>query len=124
MNAMYELREMLCKELDEITMKGGLNGGDLDAVDKLTHSIKSIDTILAMQDSGNYNNSGYMRGGYNRTYSARQRDSRGRYMTGYRNYRDGGKEHVTNMLHDMMNDTQDENIRHAIGSAISQIEQG
>lgn len=124
MNAMHDLRDMLCKELDEITMKGGLNGGDLDAVDKLTHSIKSIDTIMAMQESGSYNNGGYMRNGYNRSYSARQRDSRGRYMTGYRNYRDGGKEHMMDMLHDMMNDAQDENIRRAIGSAISQIEQG
>lgn len=133
MKAMEDLRDMLCKELDEITMKGGLTAGDLDAVDKLTHSIKSIDTIMAMESSEKYSNGGNMNGGYmdnngyNRSYSARgrnaRRDSRGRYMTGYRTYRDGEKDHYVQMLHDMMEDAPDEKTRQAIHSAISQIEQ-
>lgn len=72
MHKMEELREMLCEELDKITKKGELSAGSLDVVDKLTHSIKSIDTIIAMEDSGY--SSDYMRGN-----SYAKRDSMGRY---------------------------------------------
>ena len=135
MKAMEDLREMLCKELEEITMKGGLTAGDLDAVDKLTHSIKSIDTIMAMEGSESYSNSGYMHdgyydgGNYNRNYSARgrgsyaRRDSRGRYMENSRMYRDSGKTRMVQMLHEMMEDAPDEKTRRAIDTAISQMEQ-
>ena len=77
MQKMEELREMLCEELDKITKKGELSTGSLDVIDKLTHSIKSIDTIMAMEDAGYSNESGYSyaRG---RGRNAR-RDSMGRY---------------------------------------------
>ena len=41
---MYDLRnlrEMLCKELDEIADKREMSAGDLDAIQKLTSSIKN-----------------------------------------------------------------------------------
>lgn len=41
---MYDLRnlrEMLCKELDEISDKREMSAGDLDAIQKLTSSIKN-----------------------------------------------------------------------------------
>ena len=89
MHKLEELKEMLMKELEECTKKG-LSASSLDIIDKLTHSIKSIDTIMAMddysQDSGN---------SYRRSYR-RGRDSMGRYTEGgmssrYRdNYRDDG----------------------------------
>ena len=47
---MEKLRDMLCDELDEITRKGELSDRSLDEIDKLTHSIKSIDAIMAMED--------------------------------------------------------------------------
>ena len=90
MHKMEELREMLCAELEKITKKGELSAGSLDVIDKLTHSIKSIDTIMAMEDSG-YSNEypySYARG---RGRNAR-RDSMGRYSrdndSSY-NYMDG-----------------------------------
>ena len=43
---------MLCDELDEIAKKGQLTMDSLDVVDMITHSIKSIDTILAMEEAG------------------------------------------------------------------------
>ena len=46
---MHRLREMLMRELVEMTNRGDISTSSLDAIDKLTHSIKSIDTILAMQ---------------------------------------------------------------------------
>ena len=86
MQNMEELRDMLCEELDKITKKGELSAGSLDIVDKLTHSIKSIDTIMAMDDAG-YSNAGgysYARG----RGSNAKRDSMGRYSS--RNMYDGG----------------------------------
>lgn len=61
MHAMEELRGMLCEELEKITHQGELSAGSLEAVDKLTHSIKSIDTITAMEDAG-YSNDWYDNG--------------------------------------------------------------
>lgn len=79
---MEELRKMLCAELEKITKKGELSAGSLDVVDKLTHSIKSIDTIMAMEDAGYSNESGY-------SY-ARRRDSMGRYSRNDGSYGRGG----------------------------------
>ncbi len=79
---LYELRDMLMDELEKITSKGELTAGSLETVDKLTHSIKSIDTICAMEEAGgdySYNDGGssYARG---RGRNA-NRDSRGRYSS-------------------------------------------
>ena len=88
MKGMEELRDMLCDELDNITAQGEITTGSLDIIDKLTHSIKSIDTIMAMEESG-YSNDGRMmryddgysrRGSYARGRGRNaRRDSRGRY---------------------------------------------
>ena len=76
MHKMEELKEMLCEELDKITKKGELSAGSLDVIDKLTHSIKSIETIMAMNDYSGDNYS-YARG----RGSNANRDSRGRYSS-------------------------------------------
>lgn len=83
MHKMYELREMLCEELDKITKKGELSAGSLDVVDKLTHSIKSIDTIMAMEDAGYSSDDYSMRGSsYARGRGINaKRDSMGRYSS-------------------------------------------
>lgn len=140
--SMHELREMLCKELDELTRKGELSAGGLDTVDKLTHSIKSIDTIVAMEES-NYgdcydSDSSYARG---RTSNVR-RDSMGRYSrnTGrysrrYHDMRggggidggysmDGAKEEMVEELHEMLDDAPNEQIRGAIHNLINKINEG
>lgn len=70
MHKMEELREKLVKELEELSSKGEMSMGSLDAIDKLTHSIKSIDTILAMKG---YSGDRYS---YDNSY---KRDSMGRY---------------------------------------------
>lgn len=77
MQAMDELREMLCKELDEISRKGELGAGDLDIVHKLTDTIKNIDKIEMLGDDG-YSRDGAweadMRGTYGRgnSYASRR----------------------------------------------------
>lgn len=101
MKQMEDLRDMLCDELKNITEQGDITQGSLDIIDKLTHSIKSIDTIMAMEEANYSNNRGYSRyDGYSRrgsydsyddSYRRRNsyargrgnsRDSQGRYSNG------------------------------------------
>lgn len=82
MHKLDELREMLMAELEKCSDKGELSAGSLEVIDKLSHAIKSIDTIVAMEDSGYSNNYSYARG---RGRNAR-RDSMGRYSSGGGSY--------------------------------------
>ena len=63
MQMYYDLKKMLCKELDTITYnsKNGRieNEHDLDIIDKLTHSIKSLETVIAMKEAQEEGESGY-----------------------------------------------------------------
>ena len=114
MHKMEELKEMLCDELEEITAKGQLTAGDLDTVDKLTHSIKSIDTIMAMDG---YSNTYYRDGN---SY-ARRRDRMGRYSRGgNRNY-SYGKEDMMQELRELMEDAETEQERKAISRCINEM---
>jgi hypothetical protein len=105
---MEELKSMLMDELEEVTEKGKLTAGDLDTVDKLTHSIKSIETILAMK-------------GYSYDYPSyygRKRDSMGRYSRNY-SY---GKESIMHSLREMMNDAENDKEREAIRKCMDEID--
>ena len=101
MRYLYEIKDMLCRELEEISRRGEIGGSkELEAIDKLTHSIKSIETILAMQEAGYSNEGSYRGGSYDgRSYDGgdggsyargrgQRRDSRGRFMSN--SYDDGG----------------------------------
>lgn len=114
MKSMYDLRDMLCKELEEITRKGELGAGDLDIVHKLTDTIKNIDKIEAMGEDG---------------YSSRldEHDMRGRsrrgthYVRG-RYFRDGGIDNMKRQLQEMLDNADDESIRRAIQRCMDTIE--
>lgn len=76
MESLMKLRDMLMDELDHCAEKEQLSTNSLYTVDKLTHAVKSIDTILAMEDAGYSNDDySYARG---RRGNVR-RDSMGRY---------------------------------------------
>lgn len=134
MKKMEEIREMLCEELDKIAERGEISASSLDMVDKLTHSIKSIDTIMAMNGYSNdyrymegdndrsYERGGnsYARGG-NRGGGSRRRDSMGRYSRDHYSYNDH-KEHVIRQLEDMMEDA-DAGTKAAIKKAIHSLEE-
>lgn len=75
MHKMMELRDMLCEELEKFTDVDKLSASHIELVDKLTHSIKSIDTIMAMDG---YSSENYSRDNYS-SARGRRRDSRGRY---------------------------------------------
>ena len=89
---LYDLREMLCEELDEYNRdaKNGLNERTLDTVHKLTDTIKNIDKIMMLEDC-DYSRAGEweadMRGNYGRTENYNRGNSyanRGRhYVRGH-----------------------------------------
>lgn len=103
MNKLYDLKEMLCEELEEYGTKDKLDMGGLEIVDKLAHAVKNIDKIIESENyserdsyrdsygyEGGYGNRGsYRRGSYGyegesyrrgRGRNAR-RDSMGRYAS-------------------------------------------
>ena len=128
---MYDLRnlrEMLCKELDEIADKREMSAGDLDAIQKLTSSIKNTYKIEMAEDGG-YSRDGEweadMRGTYGRGSSYRL------WNEVYCYIRSGVlvnlimKPLVKNMraqLEDMMRDADDDKTRDAIRRCMEQIE--
>lgn len=98
---------MLENELMTTADHGSLSMDKLKVIDMITHSIKSIDTILAMRESG-YSN-GYDRGnsyryGYDRRYS-----------------RDDGRANMMDRLNDMLRDASTDKEREAIRRCIDQM---
>lgn len=82
-NDLYDLCEIVTRAIAEANEKlmhsgGGLNGSDADYIDKLTHTLKSIKTTIAMEEAQGE------RGGWN-SY----RDGGGSYRGGS-SYREGG----------------------------------
>lgn len=137
MHELYELKEMLCKELEEYGKKGELTTGSLDVVDKLAHTVKNLTKIIEAYDeegeySGNYMYEGgqgrggsYARGGNRgggsyargRGRNAR-RDSMGRYSSeGYSR----ASEEVVDQLRDLMEDVP-ENMKYEVRKLISKME--
>lgn len=129
MRTYEDLRDMLCKELEEIAEKGELSAGGLDTLHKLTDTIKNIDKIEVLEDVG-YSNDGdweaEMRGNYGRGYfrdgnrggqdgyssrRGQRRDGRGRYSRDGRYSRGGDMMEYVDM---MMDEAPDERTREMI----------
>jgi len=93
MQELYDLKDMLCKELKEYGTKGELTAGSLDVVDKLTHAMKNLDKVIeAYEEEGEYSSASYPdgMGGSNRGYSRegnRGGSYRGSYARGRMNAR-------------------------------------
>lgn len=133
--AMYELRNMLCEELDELARKGDLGAGDLEIAHKLTDTIKNIDKIEMMEDDGYSRDGDYLRDGdYSRGGDWRA-DMRGTYGRGSSYARRGthyvrghysradSMEHLHEQINDMMRETDDERVKEALRRAASLMEE-
>ncbi len=137
MEYMHELKEKLCDELEEIARKGEFSAGDLEAVHKLTDTIKNLDKIEMLEDGG-YSQAGdweiegraYNRGS---SYARRKRDSMGRYSRDGRmmrgGYRDGrmysradAKEDMMDQMEALMEQAGSEKEREAIRRCMNQLE--
>lgn len=132
-NDLYEMCETISNEITEANEKirnagGKLTAGDVDYIDKLTHSLKSIKaTIAMMEDDPMYSNRGsyadnYRGGSYRsgrssmyrgRSY-APKRDSMGRYSS------DDG---MISELRELMDTAPNETVKRDIQRLMDKIEQ-
>ena len=144
-----ELCEKISDEISDANKKlnnngGAMTAGDVEYIDKLTHTLKSIKTVLAMSEYDDYSQAGnsnesYARGGRGgnsnrggsyesyeggmsnargRGRNAR-RDSRGRYSSEYSR----GKEELTEQLYELMEQAPDEHTRKEFERFIQKMEQ-
>lgn len=83
MKHLEKLKEALCEELDKFGKSGDITVNSLDKIHRLTDTIKNIDKIMALEDSGyseEYMGDGMMHGNsYARGRRYAKRDSMGRY---------------------------------------------
>lgn len=124
MHKLYELKDMLCEELEAYGSKNKLDTGSLDMVDKLAHAIKNIDKIIECKEDEEYSNANgmgtrdgrgsYYDGSYARGRNAR-RDSMGRYSR--EGYSRGGDFHME--LEELMKDAPNERVRQKLQSIMS-----
>lgn len=137
MGVRYEDLEEMCENLgdklaeanDRVrSANGDLTGGDLEYVDKLSHSIKSLKTTMAMMDAeGGYSHDGYNNGysGYmydgNTRARGRRRDGMGRYTSNYRSYSRGGDD-FADELRGLMSMAPDEKTRQDLQKMLSKME--
>ena len=76
-NDLYELRDIVAEEAhtakEKIKAAGGMSGGDYDIVDKITHTMKSLDCCIEKEEEKDDGYSGRMYpdgiGGSYRSYS-------------------------------------------------------
>ena len=139
MDELYKLKEMLSDELEAYGKKGDLSSGTLEVVDKLSHALKSITTIIAMEEAeGGNSEAGYGGmyprmyrdgyGSYNRygrgsSYAGRRnarRDSNGRYSREY-GY-SGAVDEMVDQLNDMMQEAPNDQVKQDIQRLITKME--
>ena len=128
MEKLYDLKDKLCEELEEIARKPDMGPGDLELIHKLTDTIKNIGKIEMLEEEGGYSqedgrDDGYGRGmsyargsgGYHRGGRNTRRDSRGRYS------RDDGRSAMMEHLEMALNSASDQD-RETIKRFIRQLE--
>lgn len=99
MYAMDDLKEMLCRELDEIAEKQELSAGDLDAVQKLTDAIKNLYKIEMLDEDG-YSRDGEWRADMRGTYGKGNSYKRHYVKAHYSRDNDRIVERLERIMHD------------------------
>ena len=123
MHKLYELKDMLCEELESYGSKDKLDVGGLEIVDKLAHAIKNIDKIIECEEgySNMYDDMSHesRRGGRNQYGSYARGRRHGSYaMDGY-----SRTEGVVEQLRGLMEDVSDPRSRQEIQRIITKMEQ-
>ena len=120
------LCDMISDKIAEKTRKiqsNGMTDGDLDTIEKLTHSLASIKKIMAFMDdeeySGNYPDSYRMayRGSYRG--GSYKRDRMGRY-SGERGY---SRNDLADKMRDLMRDAPDDRTRQEMQRLLDKLEE-
>lgn len=124
MKALYDLKDKLCAELDEIAAKPNMSTGDLETVHKLTDTIKNIDKIIKLEDESGYSRAGgwETRGTYGYPYDERGSSymRRGEHYVRGHYSRDDARQHMITELQDMLR-TADGQYREVIQRALDEI---
>ena len=124
MKALYDLKDKLCAELDEIAAKPNMSTGDLETVNKLTDTIKNIDKIMKLEDESGYSRAGgwETRGTYGYPYDERGSSymRRGEHYVRGHYSRDDARQHMITELQDMLR-TADGQYREVIQRALDEI---
>ncbi len=149
MDAIYELKDMLCEELEDYGKKAKLDVGGLEIVDKLAHTIKNLDKIIESYEEDGYSGEGYYEGSYEGTgnmgggsyarrysrerggrsrrgsYAMARGDGRGRGRNAKRDsmgrYSSDGKM-MAQELRDLMEDAPNEHIKMELQKVIQKVE--
>ena len=119
--------EKIAEKTRKIT-KSGMNDGDLETMDKLTHTLASVKKIMAfMEDGDGYSGNWPMDGSYRNMYRgsyghggsyARKRDSMGRY-SGERGY---SRNDLADKMRELMMDAPDDRTRQEMQRMIDKME--
>lgn len=99
------IKNMLSKELEDVTNGGKPGMAEIEIIDKLTHSIASIDKIMAMEDGeGDYSGRYYANGsyGHNRSYDDGGYSGARHYVRGHYSRGD-----MMDKLREMMEDSSE-----------------
>lgn len=132
---LHELCESLSEQLADVTRrvrKNGMSSGDLETIEKLTHSLKSVKGVIAMTEGeegysgyypymgGSYRNGGsYNDGGsYARGRMNARRDSMGRY-SGERGY---SRNDLADKMRELMEEAPDDRTRQEIRRLVEKME--
>ena len=70
MHDLYNLKEMLCKELSDYGKDGGLSLSSLDTIDKLAHAAKNVAKLIGEDDG--YSRRDYSRDGSEMAHKLRE----------------------------------------------------
>lgn len=127
---LHELCETISREIREANEKirsagGKLSAGDVDYINKLSHTLKSLKTTIAMMEAEDGESGRYMpHSGYGNSYNyggsyRRGRDSMGRYTSrrGY-SYDDG----MMDELRTLMESAPDERTKAEFRQFITKLE--
>ena len=126
MDSIYKLKDLLEKEIDKVTAKGDITPTELKSVGDAVDILKDIETICAMKEYGNDDQSYAMS---NRGYSSRRigrdnyRDKYDDYLRGHDTYsRHSEKEEMIDKLERMMRNSDSEQERRDIADFIARFE--
>ena len=90
MHDLYNLKEMLCKELSDYGKDGGLTLSSLGTIDTLAHACKNICKIIESKEEEQYSGRG---GSYRGTYEGGSYYGNSNYSRDGYYYDDGGMSH-------------------------------
>jgi len=129
--SMHKLREKMCKELDTLAARSNLNMGELELVHKITDTIKNIDKISMLEDSGYSEARGRGRGRSRSSYGYDDNSydgyaSDGGYSDRARHYVRGhysnhSKKDLIDYMEDLIDETSSEHERMALQRCLSQL---